>query len=211
VKVPLLVHIMSVTEAAPLVVAALARRSIGGPRLWVLVWAAVQVCESAVQFALAAHGVRNLWVPYVFEPIGGAAVLWALAQWQDGPMARLALRLSVPAVLVTFALLTVLFDSTSDFSRAAWPMLQLVCLAAAAYTLVARSRIATGDLLRLDWFWICGGMVLFFGTFGILEPLSRALVRQDLTLFIRVYEVESLLATVAFLAIAWGIACPAAA
>ena len=89
-------------------------------------------------------------------------------------------------------------------------MASLVGLSAAAYTLVARSRTATGDLLRQDWFWVSAGMALYLGTFSMIDPLSALLVGSDPVLMVRAYQFEAVLAVVAFLAIARGMTCTTA-
>lgn len=209
-KPPLLLIVLGFFPLVPLAAAAVFRRRQTGARAWVAAWIVVQAAGSAMQAWLGARGRANLWVSYVAEPLSGAALLAALALWQVRPLARLTLRLAIPAVAAAFVVLTVAFDSTSTFSRAAEPMLYLVCLAASAYTLVQRSRVMTGDVLRQDWLWIGAGMVLYYGTGGSLFPLSRLLLGSDMHLFTVAYELANGIAAVAFLAVARGVACPIA-
>jgi hypothetical protein len=209
-RAPLLLSVAGAIEIAPLVAAALFRRALRGPRGWTVGWAAVQVVEEVGQVWLGLTGKHNLWVGYLGEPASAALLLWALAGWQVSPVVRLTIKLAIAPVLVTFVVLTLAFDTASSFSRAAQPMLFLVCLVGAAFTLVARSRVAEGELLRQDWFWICGGLVLYYGTFSALFPLSRLLLAGDLVLFVRAYELANVMAAVSFLAVARGIACPTA-
>ncbi len=203
---PLINSIAGFSLAVPLVVA-VRRGAWRGARGWVVAWATVLAMEEALQVALAAAHVHNLWVGYVFEPVAMVLALWALALWQVRPLARLTVRLVIPPALLVFGVLTFAFDNTSTFSRAAQPMLALVGLGAAAYTLVARSAAGSGDLLRKGWFWICGGMTLYFGTFATVGPVSGLLLRDPL-LFRRAYELAMGLMLVAFLVIARGIALP---
>lgn len=206
---PLPLAVLGASPAVPLVAAGVYWRRMRGPRAWVLGWVAVQAAGSALQLWLGLHGTTNLWVSYVVEPLSGALLLWTLSLWQIEPVARLTMRLAIPAVLATFVVLTLAFDSTSTFSRAAQPMLYLVCLGAGAYTIVLRSRVAAGDLLHKDWLWVCAGMVLYYGTGASLFPLSRLLLGSDLGLFVRAYELANAAGAVAFLAVARGIVCPA--
>jgi len=209
VTLPPLLAVLGASPAVPLVAAGLYWRRMRGARAWVLGWVAVQAAGSALQLWLGLHGTTNLWVSYVVEPLSGALLLWTLSLWQIEPVARLTMRLAIPAVLATFVVLTLDFDSTSTFSRAAQPMLYLVCLGAGAYTVVQKSRVAAGDLLHKDWLWVCAGMVLYYGTGGSLFPLSRLLLGSDLGLFVRAYELANVAAAVAFLVVARGIVCPA--
>lgn len=173
-----------------------------------LVWTAVQLLESLAQLLLGLHDVHNLWLVYVLAPVDCGVLLWALSLWQTNEVSRLAFRVAIPASVVAFYVLAATLDATSRFSRAALPMVQLVALAAAAYTLVSRSRIARGDLVWEDWFWVCAGMTLLFALDAMIGPLSRILLADDPALFRRAYEFHAALEILGFVAIAWGILCP---
>lgn len=205
-----MLYVASASGAAPLVAAAVVRRSVRGARAWVLAWCAVLVAADGAQLWLGSHGIHNTWLSYVLTPTGGVLVLWALSSWQSGQLPRLTLRLAILPFLVAWAVLTLAFEDTSTFSRAAEPMGGLVGLGAAAFTLLAGSRIAGGDLLRHDWFWVSAGMALYFGTTSTVGPLSALLVGSAPELLNRAYEVKAVLEIAAFLAIARGVTCPSA-
>jgi hypothetical protein len=210
VRAPLLIHVSVLCEAAPLVAVVAARRPVRGARAWILGWSLLLFGESLILFLLAARGIHNLWVPYLFTPVTTAILLWGLSLWQIRDVARLTMRLSIVPFLVTWAVVALAFDSTSSFSRAAQPLAYLVGLIAAAYTLVALSRAVTSDLLRQDWLWVSAGLVLYLGTFSMIGPLSSLLVGTDVLLMVRAYDFEAILSIVAFLAIARGLMLPAA-
>lgn len=192
--------------AAALVV----RRPLVPARAWLLAWCVVQVLTDYLLLWFAVRGVPNLWVTYLLTPVSGALVLWTLSLWQSGELARLTLRLVIVPFVLVWGVLTLALENTSSFSRAADPMANLVCLAAAAYTLLARSRASRGELLRQDWFWASAGLALYFGVSSTISPLGALLVGSDPVLLVRAYEVRGLLQIVAFLAIARGVTCPAA-
>jgi hypothetical protein len=209
VRAPILLYLAAISEAAPLVAASVARRPARGARAWVLVWSALLVTEGGVQAWLGMHRVHNLWLSYIFTPAAGATLLWALSCWQPSEVARLTMRLAILPFLVMWAVLALAFDNTSSFSRAAEPLAYLVGLLAAAFTLIARSRAATGDLLHQDWLWVSGGVAMYTGTYSMIGPLSALLVGGDPNLLNRAYQFGAALCIVAFLAIARGMACPA--
>jgi hypothetical protein len=208
VHVPLIFHLGAAAEAAPLVAAAVVRRRLRGPRLWIAVWCAVLTAANALQLWLGSRGARNLWIGYIVVA-ASALVLWALSYWQTGETARLTFRVAVVPFLVIWAFLTLAVEDTSSFSRAAEPMAYLVCLAAAAYTLLARSLASSAALTRQDWFWVSAGLALYFGTWSAVGPLSALLVGQAPELLRRAYEVQMALTIAAFLAIVRGMTCPA--
>ena len=208
-RVPLLLYLGSAVEAAPLVAAVAAWRRVHRARLWISVWCGVLTVCNAVQLWLGSRGVHNLWVSYVVTA-ASALVLWALSYWQTGDTARLTLRLAVVPLLVVWAVLTLAVEDTSNFSRAAEPTAYLVCLAAAAYTLLARSLGSATELLRQDWFWVSAGLALYFGIWSAMGPLAVLLVSTSPQLLAVAYQVAMALNIVAFVAIARGVTCPEA-
>jgi hypothetical protein len=168
------------------------------------------LAADAVGEWLGERGARNLWLYYILTPVSSAVVLIALSYWQSGPLWRLTFRLAILPLVLVWGVLTAAVEDTSAFSRAAAPTAKLITLGAAAFTLVAGSLRARGDLLRTDWFWVSAGMALFFGASSALAPLSALLVGTDPQLLNWAYEVKALLDILAFLLIARGVTCPAA-
>jgi hypothetical protein len=191
-----------------LVAAVVARRPLRGARVWILAWCAILVTADATSLWLGRHNVSNLVVFNLLSPACLAIVLWALSDWQHAELPRLTLRLAIIPFLAAWGVLTFALEDTSSFSRVADPLTSLVGLGAAAFTLVAKSHRAGGSLLRQDWFWVSGGMVLYFGTAAMLQPLSALLVGNAPQLVIRAYEIKSVLDVFAFLLIARGVVCP---
>jgi hypothetical protein len=210
VRIPALLYLSALAKAAPLLAAAAARRPARGARAWVLVWSALLLVESGVSLWLALHQVHNIWLSYFFFPVASATALWALSCWQGSDLARLTMRLAIVPFLAVWVVLTLAFENTSSFSRAADPLAYLVGLLAATYTLIGRSRLHTGDLLRQDWVWVSAGMALYLGTYSMIGPLSALLAGSDPMLMDRAYQLEAALSIAAFLAIARGVTCPAA-
>jgi hypothetical protein len=74
---------------------------------------------------------------------------------------------------------------------------------------MTRSLAEHGRLLRQDWFWILGGIMLFTGTGTALQPLAWYLVRvgrEDLLL--SAFNLKAAVDIFAFAAITWGVLCP---
>jgi hypothetical protein len=206
---PLVWYLASLSQGVPIVAALGARRRPSAVRTWVLVWCAVQLLADALQYWLASRGVRNLWMAYAFGPASTVLALWIFSLWQSAEVMRLTLRLAIVPFLAVWGALTLLVESTSTFSRVAEPLGNLVCLVAAAYTLLARSLGSGGALLRQEWFWVTAGMALYFGISSTTGPLSALLAGSDVALLARAYDVKAVLQIVAMLMIAWGVTCPA--
>jgi len=207
VRFPLLMDASSACQGLPLVVAAM-RGQLRGARAWFFAWCAVNLLETGTMIGLNLADVHNLWVPYVFQPAEGALALWAFSCWQVSAGARRAMRLAIPPFLLVVLVLSASLESVASFSRWMQPLTALVGLVAAASTLVARSRTSTSDVLRQDWFWVSAGMALYLGTFSMIGPLS-ALLAGNIPLLLGALKVHAALTILAFLAIAWGLWCPA--
>ena len=203
-----MLHLGAIAQVVPLVAAAAARRRVRGARAWVLAWCGLLVVVDGAALWLGYHGTSNIVLFNLATPAGPALVLWALAYWQAGDLSKLTFRLAIVPFLLVWGVLTFAFESTSSFSSVAGPLTKLVGLGAATFTLLAGSRRVEGMLHCRDWFWISGGMALYFGAAAALSPLSALLVGETPQLVVRAYEVKSVLDVFAFLAIARGVTCP---
>jgi hypothetical protein len=209
VRIPLILHLGAASQLVPLVAALLARRRPSPAAAWTLAWCATLVAVDASALAIGWSGHRNLFLPYLTAPLSTALVLWALSLWHRAELPRLTIRFTIIPFLVACGVLTFALENTSSFSSVVGPLASLVGLAAAAFTLVARSHRDAGRPLGRDWFWICGGMVLYFGAATMMHPLAALLLGGSRDLLVRAYEVKSTLDVAAFLLIARGVACRA--
>lgn len=196
----------SLAQLAPVVVALRARRRLTGARAWVVAWAAVATAMDFVIYWTTFHHEQNLWLAYVDLAVLIAMALWAFSLWQATEMARLTMRLTLVGFTAAYLILTVAFDNTSSFSRAAQPMGSLVGLGASAYTLVALSLRSHGSLVRQDWFWVSAGFALYFGAICAVSPLSLLLFRVEPRLVELAFDVRNGLILLAMVAVARGIA-----
>jgi hypothetical protein len=208
VRFPLVFYLATLAQGVPPVAAVAARRPVRGARTWVLLWCALLLAVDLVQWWLGAHRERNLWLIYVITPAGGALALWALSCWQTRELPRLTLRFAIGPFLLVCLVLLLAVERPSDFSRVGQPVASLVCLCAAAFTLLARSQEATGPLVRQDWFWVSAGMALYFGVTVTIAPLSALLVGTSPEQLTLAYEARAALEVVAFALIAVGMVCP---
>lgn len=206
--IPVLIHLAVASTALPMVAGAVTRRPVRGARGWIVSWCVALLASQYVALYLGLHHRSNLWVSLTTTPLSTALVLWAVSCFQVSEIARLTVRLALAAALVAWAVLTLLVEGTSTFSRAAEPMIYLICLSAAAGTLLLRSHASHVSLFDQDWFWCSAGIALYFAAWSALGPLSALLVAGAPELLVRAYEVNAVLQIGAMLAIARGMACP---
>jgi len=203
---PWLFYLGAASIAIPPLAVLLLRRRPSGAAAWILAWSVLLATEEAAAMWLASRGINNHWLDYTAMPAAGALMLWALSLWQTRPTPRLAMRVAIPIYLAIWTLFVAAFENTRTFSTSALPLASVLGLAAAAYTLVARSLDEAEGLARQDWFWTCGGLALYFGSASMLGPLAT-LLGGNHALLESALELKSVVDVVAFLAIARGITC----
>ena len=192
----------------PLIAALVWRPRLHGARAWIFGWCVYMAVGEGVSFGMALSGINNHLLDYLTLPIAGALLLWGLSLWQTRPLPRLTLRAVIPFFLLTWVGLAILVEDRNNFSSAAEPMYNLLGLGTAVFTLMTRSSEEVGALTDRDWFWICGGLALYFGTASTLSPIAKYLMDHNQGLVNKAYEVKSAADVLAYLAIARGITCP---
>jgi hypothetical protein len=197
-----------IAEALPGLAALRARRSLSGARVGVLVWSGVLLASNAVDYWTGAQDLNNHWTSYIAQPIEGAVVLFALSRWQVKSVARLTIQLLIPLYLVTMLALTLIVERLDTYSMFTNSVTSLLILALSLYTLLTCSLVERGRLIRFDWFWICTGMALFYGSGVAFEPFSRSIVSSHPDLVIAATDLLSFIELFALLAIARGMLCP---
>jgi hypothetical protein len=195
-------------EAIPGLAALGARRSLSGARVGVLAWCGIMLASNAVDYWTSAQHLNNHWTSYVAQPIEGALVLWVFSRWQVRSVARLTIQLLIPLYLVAMLALTLLVERVDSYSIVTNSVTSLLILALGLYTLLTCSLVERGRLTGFDWFWICAGMALFYGSDVALEPFSRAMMAGRVDLIIAATELTSAVELIALLAIARGMLCP---
>jgi hypothetical protein len=176
-------------------------------RWWVAAWALALTLESAVVYALAMRNINNHMVGYVFEPVVGGLALWAISCWQPDRTARSALRFAVPLFVIVSVVLIYAFEDRSTFSVVSTPFHYLVQLFAALWTFVRLSMLSDDPIVRQDWFWIMGGMILIAAVSTALGPLAWYLLRPRVDLLHAMLNVRAGAYLAAFVAITWGMLC----
>jgi hypothetical protein len=202
-------HAAAWSQLLPPVVGVAGGRLTLPARRWTVIWCLLLVASDAMSLSLGSHGANNLWVAYVFTPITGSVMLWTLSLWHRRPLARLALRLTIPVFAVVSIALAFWIESPGSFSVFAEPFHGTIVLLAATWTFLSRSLGASESLPRSDWFWVIIGVMLYAGTSTAIDPVSKylwGLGREDL--LSAVINLKAGVDVLAFAAIAGGMLCP---
>jgi hypothetical protein len=203
-------HAAAFIQLLPPLIAVIGHRMTTPPRRWVVAWCLVLALQDALSVLATLRWGNNLFVSHIFLPVTSAIALSALSLWQTGPTSRLAMRLAIPGVVTVSLLLSLLADHPDTFALFTAPYHAVVMLIATSWTFVRSSLMEDGSLLEHDWFWIAGGMLLYFGAFTAIHPLLSyfyASGRNDL--IVAAFDTRAAMTIVAFLAVTGGLLCPA--
>lgn len=206
--VPLILYFSMWSQTLPLAAGLLAWRRLDSARVWIMFWCAFYLVVNVGARYVGSRGLNNHFMTYLALPIQGTIVLWALSLWQTRPMARLTLRLLIPAFVIAVVVITLTRENTLNFSRIAEPVYSILALGAAITTLLMRSNEEEAPLLRQDWLWICLGLILHFGALAVLTPLAHAYIDTNRDLVMKAYIVRAWINTTAFAMIAVGVFSP---
>jgi hypothetical protein len=196
-------------ELAP-AVAVLRWRPLGAlpaPRRLVALCYVVMFLEDALLWWIGRHQGNNLWLAYLAAPIQTTLLLLALAWWQTGEVERRAVRLAAAGFVVLWALLVLALEDTHTFSRFASPLRSLLVVAVAAWTLVRRSIRTLESPTEEPWFWVSAGLLLYFGTGVVLDPVSKLLLRTAPHLVLAAHVTKAGVNIVTYFLVARGMLC----
>ena len=206
---PVIAYVAFAAQLAPLGTAFARRSQMTPARFWVFVWLVLWAVMNTIGYVVARLHYNHHFLSYIFTPLQGVAILWALALFQIQPVARLTIRIIIPIFVAAWALALLFIENVNNFSTFAEPVYSILALGTALYTLVARSSEATEPVTQQDWFWICSGLALYFGALTVLLPLSAALVYSRPDIVTKAYYVDFAVNIVACLSIANGFLCSA--
>lgn len=173
-------------------------------RRWIVAWCLVILATEILAGLLGGLGINNLWTGYVGQPLISSVLLWALSQWHPYGSARTALRAAVPLVVLVSVIFTVTIDNAHAFSLVVGPFHSIVMLLAAVWTFVSLSLRAEALIIREDWFWIIGGVMLYAATATAMQPLAWYLIQERVDLLHAAFNVRAAIVILSFAAITWG-------
>lgn len=171
-------------------------------------WSLALVVEATIAYGLGARNINNHWVGYVFQPLTGGLALWAISHWQPDVTTRSALRFAVPIFVLVNVLLIYSFDDRATFSLVSSPFHFLVLLFAALWTFVRLSVLSDEPIVRQDWFWIMGALILIAAVSTAVGPLAWYFLRPRVDLLHAMLNVRAGVYLAGFVAISWGMLCP---
>lgn len=177
-------------------------------RRWVAAWCLVFFLSDVLQLAVSRLRYTNLWLFMFINPIEDGLILWILSYWQVTPVARLAMRMAIPLVIVTYLVIAIATGEHRTYQAFAGPFRALVVLSATLFTLISRIAARPEGAPNRDWFWVTLGVALYYGLHVATEPIVSALGTTDRMVMIRIFSVKAIFDVVAFILIWRGMRCP---
>jgi hypothetical protein len=167
----------TLTLLLPIVAGGLGWADLSRPQRVFLAYVVLELVIEAVAFVLGRLGRNNLWIGYSFVPVESALIVAAFALWQVDQGTRAALQIVAPAMLLFWLPPLLGWEDVTGFSFGVDVLQGIICLIVAAYTVVRRAQGSTSDIQRNDWFYIGSGVMLYFATYALIDPLNRYLLK----------------------------------
>lgn len=163
--------------------------------------------QDAAGWWMAERDINNLWVAHVGTPLQTLLLLFALAEWQTGETGRRAVRFAALGFLLLWGILLAAVEDPRAFSRFAQPLQAILLVSVAAWTMVRRTVLTFEAPLAEPWFWVCAGLLLYFGSGAVLGPVSNLLLRSDPGLVRIAYVAKAVINVAAYLLVTRGVLC----
>lgn len=177
-------------------------------RRWIALWCLLFFVSDVVQFLIGRATGNNQWFFIFVEPVEDAFLLWALSHWQVKPVARLALRASIPLVIATWVTIAIVAGEQATFKTFSGPFRALLMMAWTVFTLLANVANSPERVWSRDWLWTVLGVLLYFGLLVATEPIVAAMGPTQIDDMLKVYAVRSVGDVLAFILIWRGMRCP---
>jgi len=169
---------------------------------------ALELVIGLASFVLGRLEINNHLVAVIGVPIETALILFAFAGWQVDQPAHRLLRTLAPFTALFWLPPLLGWEALHDFSLVTDSAQAILCLAVAAFTLVRRSFARGGPATHEDWFWISGGVMLYFATYALVNPLTRYFMTHAPSAAVAVLTVTAGVHVCANLLFTLGMRCP---
>ena len=204
-----LVSLAVATQLLPVLAVLELPRPVPPARFWIAVWALAFFVSDLAQFSigqLSAGG--NLWFFLVANPLEDAALLMAFSHWQEKPIMRLTFRTASPLLAIATLVIALANNEGNTFKAVSSPFRLLLITTAVAYTLVARTSRENDRIWLRDWLWTSLGVILYYAAYVVVDPVSKALLPDQMELLKLVYVVKAVVDVTAYIMVWKGMRCP---
>lgn len=172
------------------------RRAVLPPPLrWALVYLVATFAEELFMVYWSRSGRSNLWIINLYLPVGATLLGLMFAGWQQRQRWRTVIHLAVAIFVAFWAAMMLTVEHIHQFAPYTPPVQSLLVIAAAAWTLVQRTRHTASPLTQHAWFWVSVGALLYFAYILVLDPFSRLMLSSSPRLVLVAFEINGALVT----------------
>ncbi len=151
----------------------------------------IELGAELTEFVLATAQSNNHWVAYALTPIESTLIVAALALWQDDATSRRWMLRAAPVMLLAWFPPLLGWENRASFSLGTDTLQAAVCLALAAYTVIRRWISAPEGVGPQDWAYMGAGVMLYSGTYALVNPLNHYLLGASISTALTVLIVRS--------------------
>ena len=173
-----------------------------------LLYVSFEFALQLTNFALGRLSLNNHWLAYLVTPVETAVILGTFSLWQIDEGMRKALRIAAPLMLLFWVPPLLNWEPRTGFSIGIDSIQAILCLAAAAYTVVRRSMDTTEQAQAQEWFLIGAGVMLLFAASALMGPLSNYLMTRSVETAIAVLSVQAGVQVLANVLFYYAMRCP---
>jgi hypothetical protein len=159
-------------------------------------------------FVLGRLRQNNLWVTHLMVPVETMLIVLAISHWQVDRRMGLVLHRGAPLMLLFWLPPIIGWEPMNDFSIGTDSIQAILCVAIAAYTVVRLSFDFSGPIVDYEWFWIGGGVMLYFATYALISPLEGYLIKHSPATALAVLSVRGGFQVIANVLYYFGMRCP---
>jgi hypothetical protein len=162
---------------------------------WALVYLTATFVEEMFMLYWSRSGRSNIWIINLYVPCGAILLGLMFAGWQLRQRWRRVIYAAIAAFLLFWLAMMLTVEHFGEFPTYSQPVQSLLVIAAAAWTLVQRTRHTVSPLILHPWFWVSVGALFYFVYLLLLNPFSKLMVAQSPSLVLVSFEINGFLVT----------------
>jgi hypothetical protein len=171
------------------------RKLLPSPLRWSLIYLIATLAEELVMLYWSRSGRSNIWIINVYTPIGAIFLGLMFAGWQQRERWRTVIHVVTGIFPVFWGVMMLTVENIHQFPPYTQPVQALLVMAAAAWTLVQRTRHTVSPLTRHSWFWVSVGALFYFAYILLLDPFSSLMLSSSPRLVVVAFEINGVLVT----------------
>ena len=171
-------------------------------------WQLVFSLETLIGMIIAGilH-TNNIWLLNLSMPVNAVLLLWMFSLWQESAFKKNIVRGICILFLCIWLIEVALGERFFDHTIISRPLEGAIFALAACYTIFKVNRDLEAPIIDMPQFWICFGLLVYFGGMLIINLLSNTLLKSYTEILKQVYLIQPALSLISNLLFIGGFRC----